>query len=104
MTPFQIVIEQTPVHIVHDTYKRECKYTRGIHIPFKDFVEILDRMCNDTRMYFDFHNTMKPIQVGTLLNGHSGLAKEITNYYKNKKQVDIPNIMDGKDFYVKIVE
>lgn len=104
MKSFEIVVEQTPVHIAHDTYKRECKYTRGIHIPINDFNQILEEMCPDTRVYFEFHNTMKPIQVGTYLNGHSGLAKEIAKYYREKKNLAVPNLLDGKDFYVKIIE
>ena len=103
MNTFEMVVEQTPIHIIHDTYKRECQYTRGIHIPLADFEKILDQMCHDTRVYFDFHNTAKPISVGTYLNGHSGLAKEIANYYLETYNQAIPSILNGKDFYVKII-
>ena len=103
MSTFEMVVEQTPIHIIHDTYKRECQYTRGIHIPLADFENILDQMCPDTKVYFDFHNTAKPISVGTYLNGHSGLAKEIANYYLETYNQTIPSILNGKDFYVKII-
>ena len=103
MNSYKMVIEKTPIHIIHDTYKRECRYTRGIHIPIADFENILNRMCHDTKVYFDFHNTAKPICVGTYLNGHSGLARDIFNYYKETYNTTIPNIVNGKDFYVKII-
>ena len=103
MNTYKMVVEQTPIHIIHDTYKRECRYTRGIHIPLADFEKILNRMCHDTKVYFDFHNTAKPICVGTYLNGHSGLARDIFNYYKEAYSTSIPNIINGKDFYVKII-
>ena len=60
-------------------------------------------MCHDTKVYFDFHNTAKQICVGTYLNGHSGLARVILSYYEETYNTTIPNIIDGKDFYVKIV-
>ena len=103
MNTFEMVVEQTPIHVIHDTYKRECQYTRGIHIPLADFENILNQMCHDTKVYFDFHNTAKPICVGTYLNGHSGLAKEIAAYYQNTYNQTIPSILNGKDFYVKII-
>ena len=103
MNTFERVVEQTPVNITHDTYKRECRYTRGIHIPLADFKQILATMCPDTKVYFEFHNTAKPIIEGTYLNGHSGLAKEISNYYDQTYNVKVPGILDGKDFYVKII-
>lgn len=103
MTNFSMIIEQTPVHIIHDTYKRECKYTRGIHIPVDDFKEIIQQMCPDTKVYFEFHNMAKPIERGIYLNGHSGLAKAISTYYQQNYQVDVPSLNDGKDFYVKLV-
>ena len=103
MNTYKMVVEQTPIHIIHDTYKRECRYTRGIHIPIADFENILNRMCHDTKVYFDFHNTAKPICVGTYLNGHSGLARDIFSYYEETYNTTIPNILNGKDFYVKII-
>lgn len=103
MNTFEMVVEQTPVHIVHDTYKRECRYTRGIHIPLADFENILERMCHDTKVYFEFHNTAKPIRSGTYLNGHSGLAKDISSYYQDTYNATVPGILDGKDFYVKLI-
>ena len=104
MNAFEIVVEQTPVHITHDTYKRECEYTRGIHIPIQDFEAIIQQMTPDTKVYFEFHNVAKPIRVGTYLNGHSGLAKEIATYYEKAYNKQVKSILDGKDFYVKIIE
>ena len=92
MNTYKMVVEKTPVHIVHDTYKRECRYTRGIHIPLADFENILNRMCHDTKVYFDFHNTAKPICVGTYLNGHSGLARDIFSYYEKTYNTTIPTL------------
>lgn len=63
MPQLRIVNETTPVNVSHDTYRRECRYTRGIHIPHEDFVDILDNMCHDTRLYFDFHNPGKKLNL-----------------------------------------
>ena len=103
MNNIEMVIEQTPIHITHNTYKRECKYTRGLHIPLEEFQSILAQMCPDTKVYFEFHNMAKPIMKGTYLNGHSGLAKEISKFYQNERNVEVPGLNDGKDFYVKII-
>nr|WP_106782303.1 hypothetical protein [Lysinibacillus timonensis] len=102
MGEVQIIEEVKPINVSHDTYRRECTYTRGIHIPEKDFLEILDSMTHDVRIYFDFHNPGKPILQGTYLNGHAGLAKTIESYYQNKNTTCL-GINNGKDFYVKIV-
>lgn len=103
MNKIEMVIEQNPIHISHDTYHRECRYTRGIHIPEQDFQNILNRMSPDTKAYFEFHNVAKKIERGAYFNGHSGLARQIENYYKTEKQVEIVGINDGRDFYVKIL-
>ncbi|KGR90251.1 leucyl-tRNA synthetase [Ureibacillus massiliensis 4400831 = CIP 108448 = CCUG 49529] len=103
MKEFNIVNELKPINVSHDTYRRECSYTRGIHIPETDFMEILDMMSQDVRLYFEFHNPGKPIQQGTYLNGHAGLAKTIAHYYQNKNSVRADGINNGKDFYVKII-
>ncbi|MEG0259046.1 MAG: hypothetical protein RR595_06465 [Lysinibacillus sp.] len=99
----EVIVEPTPINISHDTYRRECQYTRGIHIEEMDFVAILDFMCHDSRMYFDFHNPRKEIKKGTYLNGHSSLARNIYDYYHTKYKIDITDILNGKDFYVKII-
>lgn len=103
MEEVQIVVETTPIHVSHDTYKRECCYTRGIHIPVNDLLGILETMPNDIRMYFEFHNPGKQLIPGTYLNGYSGLAKSIADYYQHKYSSLAPVINNGKDFYVKII-
>ena len=103
MSKMEMIIEQTPIHITHDTYKRECRYTRGIHIPVADFELILSQMSPDTKAYFDFHNSAKPITEGSYLNGHSSLAKQIVNFYKSMKDIEVVGLNNGKDFYVKII-
>jgi hypothetical protein len=103
MSSFEMVVAHTPVHITHDTYKRECRYTRGIHIPLKDFENILQIMCQDTKAYFEFHNVAKPIREGSFLNGHAGLAKVISAYYLETYNERIHSLQDGRDFYVKII-
>lgn len=103
MNPFKVVTEPKPINVSHDTYRRECKYTRGIHIPIEDFIEILNEMTYETRLYFDFHNPGKPIMRGTYLNGHSSLARTIAHYYENVKCLNAKTINNGKDFYVKLL-
>ncbi|WP_332647681.1 hypothetical protein [Lysinibacillus sp. 54212] len=103
MNKIEMVLERTPINISHDTYRRECRYTRGIHIPEQDFNDIVNRMSPDTKAYFDFHNVAKKIERGTYFNGHSGLARHIANYYKTEKDVEIVGINDGRDFYVKVL-
>ena len=103
MHKIKLVNEPKPINVSHDTYKRECRYTRGVHIPYEDFVEILDNMSHDTKLYFDFHNPGKEISPGTYLNGHSGLARSIVNYYQNRKNTTIDHFNNGKDFYVKLI-
>jgi len=103
MKDVQIVLESKPVNVSHDTYRRECRYTRGIHIPLKDFEQILNDMPQDIRLYFEFHNPGKPIQQEILLNGYSGLAKAIANYYLDKNGSIVSSINNGQDFYVKII-
>ncbi len=98
-----MILEPSPVNVSHDTYRRECQYTRGIHIEEQEFKAILATMCHDSRLYFDFHNPRKAIKPGTYLNGHSGLARNIFNYYKTTYDVEIVELMNGKDFYVKII-
>lgn len=99
----KLVVEQKPVNVPHDTYKRECKYMRGIHIPTNDFVQILDNMSYDTKQYFDFHNPGKKIQSGVYLNGYTGLARTIVHYYKKEKNIELKELNNGKDFYVKLI-
>lgn len=76
---------------------------RGIHIEEQEFLAILNTMSNDSRLYFDFHNPRKEIKKGTYLNGHSGLAYNIYDYYKQHYSIEIAEIINGKDFYVKII-
>ena len=102
MEKVQIVLESKPINVIHDTYKRECRYIRGVHIPKKDFLEIIDCMSEEVRLYFDFHNPGKPVETGTYLNGYSGLARTIATFYQNKDSSIVPFINNGKDFYVKI--
>lgn len=99
----EMVLEPSPVNVSHDTYRRECRYTRGIHIEEQEFRAILDSMCHDSRLYFDFHNPRREIKKGTYLNGHSGLAQSIYNYYKTNYDIEINELINGKDFYVKII-
>ncbi|MFF2797352.1 hypothetical protein [Lysinibacillus xylanilyticus] len=99
----EMVLESSPVNVSHDTYRRECRYTRGIHIEEQEFKAILDAMCHDSRLYFDFHNPCKEIKKGTYLNGHSGLARNIFNYYKINHGIELTELINGKDFYVKII-
>lgn len=103
MVDVKFVVESQPIHIPHDTYKRECRYTRGIHIPVEDFKRIIECMSEDTKLYFDFHNPRKSIQEGVYLNGYNGLARTIVNYYKEEKGIDLIELTNGKDFYVKLV-
>lgn len=102
MERVKLVVEQYPINVSHETYRRECQYTKGIHIPQEDFVHILESMCPEVKMYFDFHNPGKHIARGTYLNGHAGLVKSIKNYYEQiKSQIDA--FYNGQDFYVKII-
>lgn len=103
MCTIKLVTEPKPINVSHDTYRRECRYTRGIHVPKQDFLQILDRMSPDTKIYFEFHNPGKPIKEGTYLNGHAGLARAIVNYYKDEKNTNVNDFNNGKDFYVKII-
>ncbi|EFI69050.1 hypothetical protein JIN86_22570 [Lysinibacillus sp. HST-98] len=99
----EMILEASPVNVSHDTYRRECRYTRGIHIEEQEFLAILNSMSHDSRLYFDFHNPRKEIKKGTYLNGHSGLAYNIYDYYKQNYNIEISELINGKDFYVKIV-
>ncbi len=99
----EVIFEASPINIAHDTYRRECSYTRGIHIEEQEFLAILSTMSRDSRLYFDFHNPRKEIKKGTYLNGHSGLAYNIFEYYKKHFNIEIIDIINGKDFYVKII-
>lgn len=103
MIRIEMITEPKPINISHHTYKRECRYTRGLHIPLEDFLHIVNSMCPDTRMYFDFHNTAKELESGEYFNGHAGLAREIDHYYRTEKNTEILGIDNGCDFYVKIV-
>ena len=90
-------------NIEHHTYKRECRYTRGIHIPLAAMEHILNRMNEDTLAYFEFHNIAKEIKPGTLLNGYASLANNIFDYYKQEKGIEVLELTNGRDFYVKII-
>lgn len=103
MNQIAMVQEASPINISHHTYKRECRYTRGIHIPIKDIENILNAMNEDALAYFEFHNIAKEIKEGTLLNGYASFANIISNYYKYEKNMEISGLTNGRDFYVKIV-
>ena len=103
MNNISMINEAKPVNVSHHTYRRECRYTRGIQIPKQDLQKIINQMCPDTKLYFEFHNSAKPIAQGEYLNGYSGLAKNIADYYKNEKNVEIPHLTNGRDFYVQVV-
>lgn len=103
MNNMPMINETKPVNVSHNTYRRECRYTRGIQIPKQDLQKIINQMCPDTKLYFEFHNAAKSIQQGEYLNGYSGLAKNIANYYKHEKNVEIPHLTNGRDFYVQVV-
>ena len=61
MTEIKLVQEPEPINISHETYRRECRYTTGIHIPEEDLLKILENMNEETKIYFEFHNPEKPI-------------------------------------------
>lgn len=103
MDKIQMVVAQKPVHILHDTYKRECTYNRGLHISASEFKQIVNRMCPDTKTYFEFHNIAKKIEPGTYFNGHAGLARHIQQYYEVEKGMVVDGLNDGRDFYVKVL-
>lgn len=103
MNQMTMITETTPVNIQHHTYKRECRYTRGVHIPLLDIENILNSMSEEIIAYFEFHNIAKEIKQGTLLNGYSGLATIIADYYKREKGTEILELTNGRDFYVKII-
>ena len=103
MEKVKMIVVQKPVNVTHDTYRRECRYTRGVHIPVSDFVQIVERMSEDTKIYFEFHNVAKKFEQGTYFNGHASLAKQIDQYYKTEKNTEIVDINNGQDFYVKLI-
>ena len=103
MNQISMITEGTPINIQHHTYKRECRYTRGIHIPLTDIEIILNGMNEDILTYFEFHNIAKEIKTGTFLNGYAGLANIIADYYKREKNSEILGLTNGRDFYVKII-
>ena len=103
MNQMIMIKEDKPINIEHHTYKRECRYTRGIHIPLADMENILNRMNENALAYFEFHNIAKEIKQGTLLNGYAGLANVIFDYYKHEKGIEVKELTNGRDFYVKII-
>jgi hypothetical protein len=103
MQKMTMINEEKPVNVEHHTYKRECRYTRGIHIPLADMENILNRMNEDNLAYFEFHNIAKEIKQGTLLNGYASLATNISDYYKHEKDIEVLELTNGRDFYVKII-
>lgn len=104
MTKPSLIIEQQPVFITHDTYKRECRYMRRIELSEQDMHAILASMDEDTRIYFSFHNVERPITAGTLLNGYDGFARTIYRYLKQQYAITLPDLINGQDFYVKITQ
>lgn len=103
MNTMEMIFEQSPINIPHDTYRRECRYTRGIHITEQDFRNILATMNRDSKLYFEFHNSNSEIKKGAYFNGHAGLAEYIARYFLNEKNIEIVGLTNGKDFYVKII-
>lgn len=104
MTKPSLIIEQQPVFITHDTYKRECRYMRRIELSEQDMHAILASMDEDTRIYFSFHNVERPITADTLLNGYDGFARTIYRYLKQQYAITLPDLINGQDFYVKITK
>lgn len=104
MTKPSLIIEQQPVFITHDTYKRECRYMRRIELSEQDMHAILASMDEDTRIYFSFHNVERPITADTLLNGYDGFARTIYRYLKQQYAITLPDLINGQDFYVKITQ
>lgn len=104
MTKPSLTIEQQPVFITHDTYKRECRYMRRIELSEQDMHAILASMDEDTRIYFSFHNVERPITAGTLLNGYDGFARAIYRYLNQQYAITLPDLINGQDFYVKITK
>ena len=104
MNKIEMVTVQKPIHIMHDTYKRECRYLRGLHIPAEDLANIVNRMNPDGKAYFEFHNVAKKIYAGEYFNGHASLACAISDYYIEEKGIEIDGLNNGKDFYVKVTE
>ena len=102
MNKIEMVKVQQPIHIMHDTYKRECRYLRGLHIPAEDLSNIVERMNSDGKAYFEFHNVSKKINTGEYFNGHASLARAISDYYATEKGMEVIGLNDGKDFYVKV--
>ena len=103
MQQITMIKEEKPINIEHHTYKRECRYTRGIHIPLDDMENIINRMNESALAYFEFHNIAKEIKPGTLLNGYASLANGIEDYYKHEKGIEVLELTNGRDFYVKII-
>lgn len=103
MQQISMITETVPINIQHHTYKRECRYTRGVHISLADIEIILNSLNDDTLAYFEFHNIAKEIKPGTLLNGYAGLAKIISDYFRQEKDSEILELTNGRDFYVKII-
>lgn len=103
MNKLEMVMEPKPINVMHDTYKRECRYVRGVHIPVEDLLNIVERMDDDGKAYFEFHNIAKRITAGEYLNGHVSLARAISDYYEKEKNTIVSGIKDGKDFYVKLI-
>ena len=101
MNQLEMVKVQKPIHIMHDTYKRECRYLRGLHIPAEDLAKIVVGMNQNDKAYFEFHNVAKKISSGEYFNGHVSLARAISSYYATVKGIEVIGLNDGKDFYVK---
>lgn len=98
----QILRHQEYIYIRHDKYHRFIRYSRGISIPYDTFQHILATLDDNTRSYFFFHNNPTvTIQVGSYLNGHASLAAVLYTYFQ-QRNILLPEIMNGQDFYIHI--
>ncbi|GGG11070.1 hypothetical protein GCM10007425_01740 [Lysinibacillus alkalisoli] len=103
LQPYVIIQHLEPRFIVHNTYKRECQYFRYITLSVNDLETILYQMNSEDKTYFEFHNAGFPITQGTLLNGHARLAHQIYIYLQREKNISLPEILNGKDFYIRLI-
>lgn len=92
------------VYISHDKYRRLVRYSRGFHLPYAIFQEILSTMDDNTRSYFYFHNNpARDIVVGSYLNGHASLAVTMYRYF-NARGFTFREILNGQDFFIHIID
>ena len=52
MQQMTMIKEEKPINIEHHTYKRECRYTRGIHIPLDDMENIINHFTHTISIVF----------------------------------------------------